>query len=61
VDTRALVRHIRSQGAMRAVISSDNLEPQYLMNAARQSQSMNGLNLVDAVTCEENWKLEIGN
>ena len=50
VDTRALVRHIRSQGAMRAIISSTNLDPQYLINATRQSPSMNGLNLVDAVT-----------
>jgi carbamoyl-phosphate synthase small subunit len=59
VDTRALVRHIRSQGAMRAIISSANLAPNYLVNAARQSPSMNGLNLVDAVTCDAPHKWSI--
>ena len=53
VDTRALVRHIREQGAMRAVISSVDLDAERLVEAARQSPSMEGLDLVPYVTCAE--------
>lgn len=53
VDTRALVRHIRSQGAMRAVISSRDPEPERMIAAARVAPSMQGLDLVPHVTCAE--------
>ncbi|MFO7169751.1 MAG: glutamine-hydrolyzing carbamoyl-phosphate synthase small subunit [Chloroflexota bacterium] len=53
VDTRALVRHIRERGAMRAVISSQNPEPERLIAAARSAPSMTGLDLVRYVTCAE--------
>lgn len=53
VDTRALVRHIREQGAMRAMIASVNLDAERLVDAARQSPSMEGLDLVPYVTCIE--------
>lgn len=53
LDTRALVRHIRSQGAMRAVISSSETEPHTLIELARSAPSMEGLDLVRSVTCAE--------
>ncbi|MGJ3239959.1 MAG: glutamine-hydrolyzing carbamoyl-phosphate synthase small subunit [Anaerolineae bacterium] len=59
VATRALVRHIREQGAMRAVIAhgavADDLDG--LLTMARESLSMVGANLVDEVTTTEpyNW------
>jgi carbamoyl-phosphate synthase small subunit len=55
VATRALVRHIREKGAMRAVIAHGAAadDPAALVEMARQSPDMSGWNLVDAVTCAE--------
>jgi carbamoyl-phosphate synthase small subunit len=61
VDTRALVRHIREQGAMRAVISSQSPEPERLVAAARSAPSMSGLDLVPHVTCAEPYHWADGN
>jgi carbamoyl-phosphate synthase small subunit len=62
VDTRALVRHIRTAGAMRAVISSVDPDPGRLVEAARAAPSMEGLDLVRDVTCAEpyHWVSGIG-
>ena len=51
VDTRALVRHIRTHGAMRAALSSDNPNPAQLVALARRSRDMNGLDLAKEVSC----------
>jgi carbamoyl-phosphate synthase small subunit len=61
VDTRALVRHIRERGAMRAVISSQELDADRLVEAARSAPSMNGLDLVPHVTCAEPYHWADGN
>lgn len=53
VDTRALVRHIREKGAMRAVVSSVDLDVERLVEAARAAPSMSGRDLVPHVTCAE--------
>lgn len=59
VATRALVRHIREKGVMRAAIAHGEAadDPQALVEIARQSPDMSGWNLVDDVTCAEpyNW------
>jgi carbamoyl-phosphate synthase small subunit len=62
VDTRALVRHIREQGAMNAVISSVDTNPERLIAAARNAPSMEGLDLVQHVTSPEpyHWPPEQG-
>ena len=52
VDTRALVRHIRTHGAMRSALSTSDPDPDRLVALARQSRDMNGLNLVGEVTCD---------
>ena len=52
LDTRALVRHIRSRGAMRGVLSATDPDADRLVTKARQSPSMEGLDLVQAVTCD---------
>ena len=61
IDTRALVRHIRSKGAMMAALSAD---PQYsaadLVDLARAAPSMEGLDLVKEVTCSESYHWEEG-
>jgi len=51
VDTRALVRHIRTHGAMRAAISSADPDPERLIVLARAARDMNGLDLAQEVTC----------
>ena len=47
IDTRALVRHIREKGAMRACISSVDLDEPSLVAKANAAPSMLGRNLVD--------------
>lgn len=49
IDTRALVRKIRTQGAMRGVISSQILDDQQLVERARKSPSLVGRDLVREV------------
>lgn len=53
VDTRALVRHIRTYGAMRAALSSEITDAAGLTAVARAARDMNGLDLVREVTCAE--------
>jgi carbamoyl-phosphate synthase small subunit len=61
VDTRALVRHIREGGALRGVISSVDLDPRRLVEAARAAPPMEGLDLVREVTCAEPYHWVEGN
>ncbi|MBC2704158.1 carbamoyl-phosphate synthase domain-containing protein, partial [Desulfobacula sp.] len=58
LDTRALVRHIRKSGAMRAVISTSDLDPDSLVEKAKQIPSMQGSDLVGNVTTKKPyfWK-----
>lgn len=51
VNTRALVRHIRTHGAMRAAISTSDPNPERLLVLARASRDMNGLDLAIEVSC----------
>ncbi|RMF78956.1 MAG: carbamoyl-phosphate synthase small subunit [Chloroflexi bacterium] len=55
VATRALVRHIRSKGVMRAAIAHGDAanDTDTLLDMARNSFDMSGANLVDDVTCDE--------
>lgn len=50
VDTRALVRHIRDKGVMNAVVSSEELRDDVLVEKARRWPSMEGLELASKVT-----------
>lgn len=49
IDTRALVRHIRSRGAMKGIIDSTNRSDQELLDLAKNSPSMVGRDLVKEV------------
>jgi carbamoyl-phosphate synthase small subunit len=59
VATRALVRHIREKGAMRAAIAHGEAATDLdaLVHLAKNAPDMSGANLVDDVTCAEsyNW------
>ena len=52
IDTRALTRHLRLHGAMRGVISTEELDPRKLVERAKGVPSMEGLNLADGVSCD---------
>ncbi|MCX5894223.1 MAG: glutamine-hydrolyzing carbamoyl-phosphate synthase small subunit [Proteobacteria bacterium] len=51
VDTRALTKHIRTAGAMKAVLSTEDLDGQRLVRKARASRGLVGIDLVREVTC----------
>ncbi len=57
VDTRALVRHIRDKGAMRACISTIDLDEASVVNKARQSPSMENRELASVVTTKEPYEV----
>jgi len=56
-DTRALVRHIRDKGAMRACISTIDLNEESVIDKARQSPSMENRELASAVTTKEAYEV----
>jgi carbamoyl-phosphate synthase small subunit len=56
IDTRACVLHLRQQGAMRAVISTERHDVKRLVAACKAAPTMEGLNLVYDVTAEESFK-----
>jgi len=56
LDTRALTRHIRNGGAMRAVISTHELNPDILVEKARVLPSMAGLDLAKTVTSDRPYR-----
>ena len=55
IDTRYLTRMIRDEGAMNAIISSNNLNEIYLKDKLNSHPSMNGLDLAKEVTCKKQY------
>jgi len=60
IDTRALVRRIRTQGAMNGVLVHGEASQEELVARARALPSMAGRNLVDEVTCREPYRWDQG-
>jgi len=58
LDTRALTRHIRTRGAMRAFLSTRELDPVKCVGKAREIPSMAGQDLASIVSTEKPyaWK-----
>ena len=58
IDTRALVRHIRQQGAMRAAIASGEVDRKLLVDKVRRTPEMVGRDLASRVSCRNayRWK-----
>jgi carbamoyl-phosphate synthase small subunit len=54
IDTRMLVRYIRSKGAMNAIISSE-LSPEQLKEEIKKVPSMDGLELSSIVSTKKNY------
>jgi len=70
VDTRALTRHIRTRGAMRAIISSVDRDTTSLVEKARAAPALGDVDLVARVTRasrtewtrdrERRWRTDLG-
>lgn len=60
IDTRALVRHLRTRGVMRGVLSSAGGDARELVEKARRIPSMTGLDLATRVTTPERYTWEQG-
>jgi carbamoyl-phosphate synthase small subunit len=60
LDTRALTRHIRNGGAMRAIISTADLDAESLTRRAHAIPSMEGLDLARDVTTETAYRWQDG-
>lgn len=56
VDTRRLVRHLRSKGSVNAAMGSANIPT--LLDRARKAPSMEGLGLVEEVSTKEPYVLK---
>ena len=57
VDTRALTKHIRDAGAMKAILSTEDLDVESLVAKANASQGLVGRDLVKEVTCSEEYRV----
>jgi carbamoyl-phosphate synthase small subunit len=55
IDTRALTKHIRSGGAMRAIISTVGESSKKLVEKAKSSPGLVGRDLVQEVTCKDRF------
>ncbi|MGB7201692.1 MAG: glutamine-hydrolyzing carbamoyl-phosphate synthase small subunit [Pyrinomonadaceae bacterium] len=58
IDTRALVRHIRDKGAMRAGISTTGTDAKSLLEKVLSSPEMQNRELASAVTVTQNYVYE---
>jgi carbamoyl-phosphate synthase small subunit len=55
LDTRALVRHLRTVGALRGLVSTDGTPAERLVAEARALPTMAGLELAGRVTCAKSY------
>jgi carbamoyl-phosphate synthase small subunit len=62
VDTRELTLHIRQAGALKAVLSTEDLNEKRLVDKAKKSAGLVGVDLVRDVTCKKkySWKGSVG-
>ncbi len=60
VDTRALVRHIRDKGAMRAIILPSQSTDAEVQAAFSKIPSMEGQDLASQVSCEKMYEWRVG-
>src|SRR3954447_8086117 len=60
IDTRRLVRHLRTRGVMRGVLSTLGGEAAELVEKARSTPSMTGLDLASRVTTAKGYEWNLG-
>ena len=56
VDTRALTKHIRTQGAMIGILSTEDMDDKQLIEKAKNAPRLVGRDLVQEVTCAEAYE-----
>ncbi len=61
IDTRALVRHLRTYGAMRGVISTADTTPEALIAKAKALPKMDGCDLASTVSTPESYEWTTAN
>jgi carbamoyl-phosphate synthase small subunit len=61
MDTRAITRHIRLAGAMKAILSTEDFNRDRLIEKAKTSPGLLGRDLVKEVTCEKSLPWTSGN
>jgi carbamoyl-phosphate synthase small subunit len=60
IDTRALTRHIRNAGELRAIVSTEDLDAERLVARARESAGLTGFDGASLVTCPAPWTFAEG-
>jgi len=60
IDTRALVRHLRDQGAQNGVIASDGMAEDQAVAMANAWNGLDGRDLVGVVSCGKPWQWQQG-
>ena len=60
IDTRALVRHIRSKGAQTGILSTIDMDADSLVAKAKAAPSIVGQDLVQEVTCKKSYDWDEG-
>jgi carbamoyl-phosphate synthase small subunit len=58
IDTRALVRHLRTKGVMRGVISTGVADPVALVQQAKSIRKMDGTDLARVVSTKTNYEFD---
>ncbi len=58
VDTRALTKHLRLEGAKQGIISTETFEPKRLLQKLEKSPGLIGVDLVKEVTCQKPYVFE---
>jgi len=53
IDTRMLTRRLRTKGSLKGIISTIDLDAKSLVKKAKESQGVEGVDLVKVVTCKE--------
>lgn len=53
IDTRMLTRRLRTKGSLKGVVSTVDLDEQSLVKKAKESQGVEGVDLVKVVTCQK--------
>ncbi len=58
IDTRKLVKHLRDHGAKKGVLSTMDQDPKRLVEKAKKSPSIVGMDLVKDVTCKTPYSFD---
>lgn len=61
IDTRALTKMIRSEGAMRGIVTKEKLSDKKLVEKVLETPDMTGLDLVKYVSAKNNYTLKSDN